>query len=136
MPHNYTNNKLVQCLCGGIKLKTKGKLRPVINCHCLQCMKTHGNYASYTNILESEVQFLSTKTLKWFFSSKKAKRGFCSVCGASIFFKHLGSKKISISAGMFKNPTNLKTQSNIYIKGKLDYYKLDSKIPKYSKYIK
>ena len=46
------------------------------------------------------------------------------------------SKKISISAGMFQNPTNLKTKSNIYIKGKLDYYKLDSNIPKYSKSIK
>ena len=33
------------------------------------------------------LKFQNKKTLKWFKSSKKAKRGFCSKCGASIFFK-------------------------------------------------
>jgi hypothetical protein len=34
---------------------------------------------------------------------------------------------------MFKNPTKLKTEINIYTKGKLDYYKLDKKLPKFQK---
>ena len=49
------------------------------------------------------------------------------------FFKRIGSNSISISAGMFKNPTKLKTEINIYTKGKLDYYKLDKKLPKFQK---
>jgi len=130
------NNKLVSCLCGGIKFKANGILRHVINCHCSQCMKTHGNYASYTAILENNIRYISKKSLKWYKSSKNAKRGFCIVCGSSVFFKRLGSKNISISAGMFLNPTKLKTVSNIFTKGKLDYYKLDNKIPKYNKYPK
>ena len=87
MTHNYTNSKLVKCLCGGIKLKTKGKLRPVINCHCLQCMKIHGNYAAYTACPENNITFIKKRTLKWYNSSKIAKRGFCSTCGASMFYK-------------------------------------------------
>ena len=129
-------NKVVSCLCGGIKLKTKVQLRHVINCHCSQCMKTHGNYASYTACLEKDVVFICKKTLKWYQSSKKAKRGFCSKCGASIFFKHLGSEIICIAAGVFQNPIKLKTKLNIFTKGKLDYYKLDTKIPKYDRYPK
>ena len=125
------NNKLVRCLCGGIKLITKEKLRHVINCHCSQCMKTHGNCAAYTACLEKDIIFISKKTLKWYQSSKKAKRGFCSRCGASIFYKHLNSESISIAAGMFNNPTKLKTKLNIFIKGRLDYYKLDTSIPKH-----
>jgi len=127
------SNKKISCLCGGIKLTAYGKFRHVSNCHCVQCMKTHGNYASYTRILEKNMRFISKKTLKWFRSSKKAKRGFCRRCGASIFFKRIGSNSISISAGMFKNPTKLKTEINIYTKGKLDYYKLDKKLPKFQK---
>jgi len=130
------NNKIISCLCGGIQLKTKGLLRHVSNCHCRQCMKTHGNYAAYTNAQEKDVKFIKKKTLKWFKSSKKAKRGFCSKCGASMFFKFLRSDNISIAAGMFKNPTKLKTTKNIFVKGKLDYYNLDNKLPKFSRYSK
>ena len=130
------NNKIISCLCGGIQLKTKGPLRHVSNCHCRQCMKTHGNYAAYTNALEKDIKFIKKRTLKWFKSSKKARRGFCNKCGASIFFKFLGSDDISIAAGMFQNPTKLKTTINIFVKGKLDYYKLDNKLSKFSRYSK
>ena len=130
------NNKIISCLCGGIQLKTKGPLRHVSNCHCRQCMKTHGNYAAYTNALEEDIKFIKKRTLKWFKSSKKARRGFCNKCGASIFFKFLGSANISIAAGMFQNPTKLKTTKNIFVKGKLDYYELNSKLPKFGRYSK
>ena len=125
--------KIVGCLCGGIKLKIKGKLRHVINCHCSQCMKTHGNYAAYTSCPEINIKFTKKRTLKWYKSSKIAKRGFCSVCGASMFYKLIKSNNISIAAGMFNNPTKLKTHSNIFTKGKLDYYRLQLNLPKFYK---
>jgi len=124
------------CLCGGIQLRTYGYHRDVENCHCIQCMKTHGNYAAYTSSLEKDIKFIKKRTLKWFRSSKKAKRGFCKKCGASMFFKFLNSDNISIAAGMFKNPTKLKTKLNIFVKGKLDYYKLDNKLAKFIRYTK
>ena len=126
-------SKIASCLCGGVKIKVKGKLRHVVNCHCSQCMKTHGNYAAYTACLENDIIFINTKTLKWYKSSNIAKRGFCSVCGASMFYQLLKSRNISIAAGMFRNPTKLKTRSNIFTKDKLDYYKLDSRMPKFDR---
>ena len=125
--------KIAMCLCGGVKFKTKGKLRHVINCHCSQCMKTHGNYASYTSCKDKNIKFLNKKNLRWYRSSQKAKRGFCNKCGASIFYKRNNSNQTSISAGMFLNPTKLNTKMNIFTKGKLDYYLLGTKIKKYDK---
>tara|TARA_B100001175_G_C19021562_1_gene408347 strand:+ start:106 stop:510 length:405 start_codon:yes stop_codon:yes gene_type:complete len=122
------------CLCKGVDIRIKGEFRPVINCHCIQCTKTHGHYAAYTSVLEENITFKSKKTLKWFLSSSKAKRGFCKNCGASIFFKRSGSKAISISAGLFKNPTKLKTVSHIYTRNMRDYYKISDNLPKYKKY--
>ena len=122
------------CLCGGIKLKTQGYHRNVENCHCIQCMKTHGHHAAYTNVAERNVKFLKKRTLKWFRSSKKAKRGFCKKCGASLFFKVIGSNNISIAAGMFNGPTKLKTKINVFVKGKPDYYRLDNRLPKFKRY--
>ena len=131
---NYS--KIASCLCGGIKISVKGKLRNVSNCHCSQCMKTHGNFAAYTACPEENIIFISTKSLKWFKSSNIAKRGFCSTCGASIFYKQIKSDKISIAAGVFEYPTKLKTVSNIFTKGKLDYYTLNPKLRKFNKYSK
>jgi len=124
------------CLCGGIHLWTQGYHRNVQNCHCIQCMKTHGHHAAYTNVEELNVKFLKKKTLKWFRSSKRAIRGFCNRCGASLFFKFIGAKNISIAAGMFNRPVKLKTTMNIFVKGKSDYYKLDSRMPKFNRYPK
>ena len=124
------------CLCGRIQFRTKGYHRNVQNCHCVQCMKTHGNYAAYTNVEERNIKFLKKRTLKWFKSSKRAKRGFCNKCGASLFFKVIGSNIIHIAAGMFNKPTTLKTTINIFVKGKSDYYKLNNRLPKFNRYPK
>ena len=124
------------CLCGGIQLRTQGYHRAVQNCHCVQCMKTHGHYAAYTNVQKQNVKFFKKKTLKWFKSSKRARRGFCKKCGASLFFKLISSNNISIAAGMFSGPTKLNTKMNIFVKGKLDYYKLDNRLSKFKRYPK
>ena len=87
-----------------------------------------------TSVLEENITYKSISTLKWFSCSTKAKRGFCAKCGASVFFKRLGSSEISISAGLFKNPTKLKTASHIYTRNTRDYYKITDNLPKYKKY--
>ena len=124
------------CLCGSIQLKTQGYHRDIHNCHCIQCMKTHGHHAAYTAVKLKNIKFYKKKTLKWFRSSKGAKRGFCNKCGASMFFRSIGSKDIHISAGMFDKPVKLKTEMNIFVKNKLEYYKLDNRLPKFRRYQK
>ena len=125
-----------KCLCGNISFKTSGYHRDVQNCHCVQCLKTHGHHAAYSKVEEKDLKFLSKKSLKWFKSSKRAKRGFCSNCGASIFFKVIGTNSVCVAAGIFNNPTKLKTSIEIFTKGKSDYYKINSKLPKYARYPK
>ena len=124
------------CLCGSIKIKTKGYHRNVSNCHCIQCRKTHGIYGAYSNVKDKDIKFINKKNLGWFKSSKNAKRGFCKKCGASIFFKIKNSDNISIAAGMFDNPTKLKTTRNIFVGTKSDFYKITDKLPKFNKYSK
>tara|TARA_Y100000591_G_C21529129_1_gene543233 strand:+ start:36 stop:335 length:300 start_codon:yes stop_codon:yes gene_type:complete len=99
-------------------------------------MKTHGNFAAYTRVDDDNLKFFRKKTLRWFKSSKKARRGFCNKCGASIFFKVNHSKTISISAGIFDKSLKVKTNKNIFVKNRLKYYKLDNSIPKFNRYSK
>lgn len=124
------------CLCGSVRFEIKGELRPVINCHCGQCLHTHGHYSAYTAVEKKSMKFVNDDGLKWFCSSKEARRGFCQECGASLFFKRLDGRTISVAAGMLDFSEELKTVEHIFIDDKPDYYEIDDNLPKYSQYQK
>ena len=48
-------------------------------------MKTHGNFAAYTNCLEENIIFMNKGTLRWYNSSKFAKE--VSNSGGVFFIK-------------------------------------------------
>ena len=45
------------CLCGDVRFRIFGPLRDVINCHCGQCLRSHGNFAAYTQVQTRRVRF-------------------------------------------------------------------------------
>ena len=99
-------------------------------------MKKKVGIAGFGVVGKRRCEFINKRTLKWFKSSKKAQRGFCKKCGASILFKMNKSNIISISAGLFDKSLKLKTNRNIFTKNRLKYYSLDKNIPKFSRYSK
>lgn len=116
------------CLCGSVRYGIEGKLRDVVNCHCRQCQKTHGNYAAYTAAETAQINFIEDSGLKWFNSSGHARRGFCRECGASLFWQPTGKDYTCISAGTLDQPTGLTTTRNIFVADAGDYYHLDESL--------
>jgi len=125
-----------RCLCGSVRFEIKGELRQIINCHCWQCLHTHGHYSAYTAVEKKYMKFVDDNGLKWFRSSNQARRGFCQECGASLFFEHLGGSTISIAAGMLDFSIGLKTIEHIFFDDKPDYYEIDDDLPKHCQYHK
>ena len=72
--------------------------------------------------------FDKKSTLKWLQSSSFTKRWFCFNCGGSVFYKLIKGDHISVSAGMIYYLIKLKTNLNIFIKGKLDYYSTNKRL--------
>lgn len=101
------------CHCGGVRYQTSAALRPVLVCHCYDCMKTIGNSIAATAAPEDEVEITAT-TLQWYRSSSVAQRGFCNHCGASLFFRADGSGRLSISAGTLDDASSLTCSGQIY----------------------
>ena len=122
------------CLCGEVCFKINGKLRNVVNCHCGQCLKTHGHFSAYTAVNKKNIKFVKKNGLKWYKSSDEARRGFCSVCGASIFFERIDSHQISISAGMLKLFDGIESVKHIFYDEKPSYYNVIDNLPKFSQY--
>ncbi len=120
-----------RCLCGAVAYTLHGPLRGVINCHCGQCLRTHGNFAAYTNVHRAELTLIEDRGLRWFESSDTASRGFCGRCGASLFWEPRGGETISVAAGTLDRPSGLKTVANIFVADKVDYYEIPDNLPSY-----
>jgi hypothetical protein len=121
------------CLCGAVRFKVRGRLREVANCHCGQCRKFHGHIGAYTNAALKSVTFENESGLTWYASSKLARRGFCRVCGSSLFWQRVGGDTISIAAGTLDRPTGLRTTRQIFTakQHRGDYYELDQHLETY-----
>ena len=48
------------CLCGAVGFEVRGKLRPVVACHCLQCRKQTGTYMSSTACKDDQLTLTGT----------------------------------------------------------------------------
>jgi hypothetical protein len=113
------------CLCGAVRYRVHGPLRDVVNCHCSQCLRSHGHYAAYTAALRDDVELIGQRGLHWYASSDSAERGFCRECGASLFWRPLGKSTISIAAGTLDRPTGLTSVRHIFTADAGDYYRID-----------
>lgn len=118
------------CLCGGVRFETRDTLRGVVFCHCDMCQVFHGSATAYTTCAYDKLDFISDETLVWYQSSEAVKRGFCSKCGASMFFAsdHY-PEGLGITAGCLDKPTGLKSKSHIFVASKADYYDITDGLP-------
>ena len=116
--------KTGSCLCGDVAYEVTGDLRPVVNCHCLQCRKTTGHFMAATAAGLTHFNITEDKGLKWYRSSDTARRGFCGSCGASLFWQGDGKDYVAISAGTVDGPTGLQTEGHIFCEAAGDYYEI------------
>lgn len=120
------------CLCGGVKYTVDRPLRPVVYCHCEQCRKTSGHYVAATACHPGQLTLSVDDGLRWFRSSPKAQRGFCKICGASLFWRPDHGKYISIMAGTLDLPTRLQAVEHIFVAAAGDYYSIDDGLPQHA----
>jgi len=109
------------CLCGGVRYRISGEVRGVVNCFCGQCRKTSGHHVAAARVLRSALSLDADATLRWYDSSKDARRGFCNRCGGNLFWQHRARDTVSIMAGTLDQPTGLATIDNIYVTDAGDY---------------
>lgn len=116
-----------RCLCGAVQYEIRGPLRAVLLCHCEQCLRWHGHVAAFTAAACEHFVLVSDRGLRWFgeaASDAGAERGFCSTCGASLFWRPRDADTISIAVGTLDRPTGLSVSGHIYVSDSGDYYRL------------
>ncbi|AGY58901.1 GFA family protein [Gloeobacter kilaueensis] len=118
------------CLCGAVRYAVHSPLTTVTNCHCGQCRRFSGHFGAYTGTDRDGVELLESSGLKWYASSEIAERGFCGVCGSSLFWRARTGNSIAILPGTLDGPTGLRTVAHIYTAFAGDYYQIDDDLRK------
>jgi len=117
--------KTGSCLCGGVRYQVEGPLRPVVYCHCEQCRKTSGHHVAASSAPRDKVKI--SGDVRWYHSSKSARRGFCATCGGNLFWDGPG-ENVSIMAGTLDN-ADLKAIGHIYVADKAAYVDICDGLP-------
>lgn len=117
------------CQCGAVKFEVSSELKAPDACHCTQCRKYSGHFFASTDIFRSALHIKGEDKITWYFSSEKVRRGFCSICGSSLFWDPVKNDWIAIAMGAFDSPTQVKLAKHIFVADKGDYYEITDGLP-------
>ncbi len=118
------------CLCGAVTFEVNGDLAAPSACHCKQCRKHSGHFEASTDIPRAALKVSGEDHVTWFHTAgKNVRRGFCKVCGSSLFWDPIGRDWTAVSMGVFDTPTHVKVKMHIFTADKGDYYELNDGLP-------
>lgn len=76
------------CLCGAVQFEYEAPSLWCAHCHCTLCQRAHGApLVTWVGVKEDGLRLSDGGSLRWYQSSTDSKRGFCSTCGSTLFFK-------------------------------------------------
>jgi hypothetical protein len=112
-----------------VRFEVPGDLKAPDACHCTNCRKQSGHYWVSTNVPRGALKLEGADKLKWYRSSEKVRRGFCSECGSFLFWDPLGHDFIAVAMGAFDPPTRTRLHTHIFVAEKGDYYDIADGLP-------
>ncbi len=119
------------CLCGAVRYEVRGPLRDVVNCHCTLCQRLHGGFGPHSKAPKAKITVTKDEGLAWYKSSEVARRGFCRVCGSSLFWDPVEQDATGILAGSLDGPTGLKSMGHIFVGEKADFTEITDELPQF-----
>ena len=116
------------CMCGTIHLEIDEPLEHAPEaCHCSKCRKQTGHFFVGVNVRRKSLRVRGEDKVTWYRSSPEVQRGFCSVCGSTLFWKPTmpNYEWTSVALGSFDTAIQLKIAKHTFVADKGHYYEID-----------
>jgi len=83
------------------------------------------------NVRRKALSVHGAEKVTWYRSSEQVQRGFCSVCGSTLFWNPTieGYEFVAIAMGAFDSPTGTRIAKHTFVGDKGDYYEIDDGLP-------
>lgn len=116
------------CLCGAVGYRIASTPEHSGACHCGMCRKWSGGLFMAVEAAPSDIVFHGVDNIGLYTSSGWAERGFCKVCGSSLFYRltapgpHQGM--CYVGYGTLDDPSGITVTQEVFIDEKPDGYAL------------
>ncbi|MEM1428143.1 MAG: GFA family protein [Pseudomonadota bacterium] len=112
------------CLCGAIRYKFQEPPTEYGACHCGMCRKFTGGIEFGLEAPSGAIDWEGEDNIATYKSSEWAERGFCKICGSSLFWRLTAEGPmqglLSLSAGSLDSFEGLTFATEVYIDSKPD----------------
>ncbi len=113
--------KTGSCLCGKVSFQVDQEIEKFSVCHCHSCRRwASGPY--FATDCGKHVEFSGEDNIGRFQSSSWAERGFCKICGTSLFYYLLPTGHYMMSVGTFDEQNGLDMKMQGFMEEKPDGY--------------
>jgi hypothetical protein len=117
------------CTCAAVRYALSERPSAATACHCTMCRRQSGHFFASANVPKAAVHLEDAAPLGWYVSSAKVRRGFCTQCGAALFWEPLFRDWTSVALGSIDGPTGLALERHIFVADKGDYYDIGDGLP-------
>lgn len=117
-----------RCLCGDIRFSAQLPSKWVAHCHCTMCQKSGGSaFVTWVGLEEERCRIEDPQgRLRWYASSDKGERGFCSHCGSTLFFRsERWAGELHVTLANFDAPVDRAPQAHVFWDTHVEWVKLD-----------
>ncbi len=118
------------CLCGACRYVARAEPINVRACHCRLCQKATGA-PFYARVLAPLDAVEITGPVGWFASSSELRRGFCTLCGTTLFSERAAQGVIGLTMGSLDEPNDFRPAEHIWVSSKQAWIVLDDGLPRY-----
>ena len=120
------------CQCGAVRYRATGVGPEVTECHCSQCRRQSGHRYATTGAKNGDLEVeAGAERITWYRASPQAERGFCALCGSTLFWRRDGDDHTAILAGSVDEPNGLRLAKHIFVADKGAYYEIDDGLPQF-----
>jgi hypothetical protein len=118
------------CQCGACHYEAVGEPLDIRACHCRKCQKATGA-PFYARVRMAGGDVTLSGPVGWYPSSDIVLRGFCPLCGTSLFSKRADGSTISLLMGSLDEPDRFAPTEHIWVSGKQAWLTLADDLPCY-----
>lgn len=118
------------CLCGASRYEARGEPINVRVCHCRLCQKALGA-AFNARVLMDRAAVELSGPIRRVNSSSDLQRGFCSVCGTTLFSERKDPAVIGLTVGSLDDPNQFKPTAHVWTSSKQSWLRLDDGLPQH-----
>ena len=124
-----------RCLCGAIRFSITPPTLFFAHCHCRWCREAHGAaFVSWVGAADDRFRLLpGSAEPAWYRSSDQSRRGFCAVCGTTLFFAStLCPGEIHVARAAIEGDVDRGPQCHVFYDQHVDWVAIGDGLPRYT----